>query len=195
MTVMEHPKDGSETNSEVSVYQEDTDSEDTLNEDQPLPLLIQTFASYPDSPPLKWFSNLVPYFTRHPISANQILWSQDECADALYLIEIGSLRATYDHGHGHGDERVGAGMLETMVAGTVAGDLSMLSGTKRNATVVAERDGVVWRLDQQALGRMEKEKPEVAREFIKIVLKGECRYYLGYQIRMVLMNISCRRGT
>jgi SulP family sulfate permease len=60
-----------------------------------------------------------------------------------------------------------------MVAGTVAGDLSMLSGTPRNATVVAERDGVVWRLDKAALGRMEKDMPEVAREFIKIVLKGE----------------------
>lgn len=104
--------------------------------------------------------------------ANEILWKKDDQATALYLIEIGSLRATYDHDHGH--ERVGAGGIqETMVAGTIAGDLSMLSGTRRNATVIAERDGVLWRLDTESLGRLEKDKPDVARDFIKIVLKGE----------------------
>lgn len=64
-----------------------------------------------------------------------------------------------------------------MVAGTVAGDLSMLSGTRRNATVVAERDGVVWRLDRDSLSRLESEKPEVAREFIKIVLRCKFLFY------------------
>lgn len=104
-------------------------------------------------------------------------------ADALYLIEIGSLRATYDHGHEHSsDLRAGpGGIQETMVAGTVAGDLSMLSGTKRNATVVAERDGVVWKLNTESLGRMEEEKPEVAREFIKIVLR--CKFCFPVEIQ------------
>jgi SulP family sulfate permease len=153
--------------------EEDSEETSTLSEDQPLPLLIQTFASYPDSPPTSWFAQLTPYLTRQTITANQQLWKQGDLADALYLIEIGSLRANYDHGHDHSsDLRAGTGGIqETMVAGTVAGDLSMLSGTIRNATVVAERDGVVWRLDRDSLERMEAEKPEVAREFIKIVLR------------------------
>jgi SulP family sulfate permease len=162
-----------------------------LSEDQPLPLLIQTFASYPDSPPSSWFAQLTLYLKRQAVSADQILWKQGDSADALYLIEIGSLRATYDHGHEHSsDLRAGAGGIqETMVAGTVAGDLSMLSGTKRNATVIAERDGVVWRLDREALSRMENEKPDVAREFIKIVLR--CKSLLPvFRIRYECLSLK-----
>jgi SulP family sulfate permease len=116
----------------------------------------------------------VPYFTQVPISAGQTLWRQGDHADGLYLIEVGSLRATYsfdDH------RRL---VQETMVAGTVAGDLSTLSDTQRNATVVAERDGVLWKLEMDALGKLGREKPEVARDFIHIVLKGE----LGQMPRM-----------
>jgi SulP family sulfate permease len=60
-----------------------------------------------------------------------------------------------------------------MVAGTIAGDLSTLSGTSRNATTVAERDCVLWKMDSIGLEDLEKDHPEVARWFTKIVLKGE----------------------
>ena len=60
-----------------------------------------------------------------------------------------------------------------MVAGTIAGDLSTLSETRRNATVVCERQCVVWKLDLESLGRMEKEEPEVAMKLVKVVLKGK----------------------
>lgn len=64
-----------------------------------------------------------------------------------------------------------------MVAGTIAGDLSTLSDTSRNATAVVERDCRLWKMDQEALDRLEKEHPEVARGFIKIVLKGESLFW------------------
>lgn len=130
-------------------------------------MLIQTFAAYPDSPPPSFYSALVPYFTRRPIAANEILWRQGEPADGLYLVEIGSLRATY----AFDDHR--ELIQETMVAGTVAGDLSCLSRTSRNATVVAEREGVLWMLSEEALERMYKENEGVGREFVRVVLKGE----------------------
>ena len=51
--------------------------------------------------------------------------------------------------------------------------MTMLSASKRNATVVAERDSKLWKLDQQGLEKLEKERPEIARRFVKIVLKGK----------------------
>ena len=60
-----------------------------------------------------------------------------------------------------------------MVAGTIAGDLSTLSGTCRNATTVAERDCVLWKMDLEGLEELEKDHPEVARRFTRIVLKGK----------------------
>lgn len=60
-----------------------------------------------------------------------------------------------------------------MVPGTLAGELSALSGLPRNATTVVEQPAVVWRLSMDAMRRMEKEEPELAREFLGLVLKCE----------------------
>ncbi|KLT44231.1 hypothetical protein CC85DRAFT_283747 [Cutaneotrichosporon oleaginosum] len=131
---------------------------------QPLGILLQTIGSYTDAPE-SFFTQFAPYFARVAAPAGTTLWRQGEAADGLYLIESGSLRATYEY---NADDRV----LETMVAGTVAGDLSTLSETHRNATVVAERDAVLWKLAPHALAKMEKDQPEAAAMFVKIVLKA-----------------------
>ncbi|WVQ82197.1 hypothetical protein IAT38_004325 [Cryptococcus sp. DSM 104549] len=133
---------------------------------EPLPLLQQTIGSYSDDTSSTFLSALVPFFSKTSIMAGDTLWSQNDLADGLYLIEVGCLRATYAY-----DEHTSL-VQETMVAGTIAGDLSTLSGTRRNCTVVAERDSVLWKLDAEGLGKMEKEVPDVAREFIRIVLKA-----------------------
>lgn len=114
-----------------------------------------------------FLSHLCPYFTRTFIPSDTVLWRQSDLADGLYLIETGSLRATYSYDN-HTKE-----VQETMVAGTIAGDLSTLSGTTRNATAVAERDCVLWKLDLEGLEKLEREHPDVARRFTRIVLKGK----------------------
>jgi SulP family sulfate permease len=153
---------------------------------QPLPLLLQTLGPYlasimststlslPSLSDESWdfLSDLAPYFTRIAISSNTVLWRQSDPADGLYLIELGSLRATYSYDN-HTRE-----VQETMVAGTIAGDLSTLSNTTRNATTVAERDCVLWKMDLEALERLEKEHPATASRFTRIVLKGKSSHLI-----------------
>lgn len=95
------------------------------------------------------------------------LWMQGDPADGMYIIEVGCLRATYAY-----NDTTNL-VQETMVAGTMAGDMSALSETTRNCSVVAERESVLWKLSQERLDQMVKEQPEVAQAFIKMVLKGE----------------------
>ena len=59
-----------------------------------------------------------------------------------------------------------------MTAGTLAGELSALSDTPRNATVVAERASVAWKLSADAFERLEREQPAVAKAFVTLVLKA-----------------------
>jgi SulP family sulfate permease len=59
-----------------------------------------------------------------------------------------------------------------MVPGTLAGELTGLSGLERNATVVVERDAVVWKLSREKLKALEKEQPELARVFTRLVMRG-----------------------
>lgn len=142
----------------------------SLSLKQPLPILLQTFSDYFDDSsqnPHDFFYQIVPYLSPVHTKAGQLIFERDDAADALYLIESGCLRATYEY-EDHCEL-----IQETMVAGTVAGELTMLSASKRNATVVAERDSKLWKLDQQGLEKLEKERPEIARRFVKIVLKGK----------------------
>ena len=147
----------------ASAYHQPTLFESEIH--QPLPILLQTFGSYSEET-TDFFAQLAQYFSQQIAHTGDVLWRQGDRADGLYLIESGSLRATY----AYNDHR--ELVQETMVAGTIAGDLSTLSDTSRNATVVAERECVLWKLDKEGLARLEEERGGVARRFIRIVLKG-----------------------
>lgn len=115
------------------------------------------------------FSALVPYLERVSLPAGAILWLQGDDPDGLYIVESGVLRATYRFNeHTPPTE-------ESMVPGTLAGELSALSGLSRNATCVVERPAVLWKLCVDKLRRLESERPQLAREFTQLVLKGISR--------------------
>ena len=72
-----------------------------------------------------------------------------------------------------------------MVSGTLAGEMSALSGLPRNATVVVERSAVVWRLSSTSMRQLERDHPHLAQAFVRLVLKG--RWIL---LKMVLQDHS-----
>lgn len=125
------------------------------------------FSSYGSLDPAS-LAPLSSYLERISLPEGYILWQQGDAPDGLYLIESGVLRATYQFAHGGGQGRID----ESMVSGTLAGELSALSGTERNATVIVERNAVLWKLSTEALKKLDAEKPELARAFTKLVLKG-----------------------
>jgi hypothetical protein len=133
---------------------------------EPFNTLEQAFSPYVADRAI--LEQLAPYFERITAPKDHVLWKQGDAADGLYVIGAGVLRATY---------RFAAHtpvIQESMVPGTLAGELSGLAGLARNATVVVERDAVLWRLDADALRRLEVERPELARTFTALVLKGAC---------------------
>ena len=96
-----------------------------------------------------------------------VLWRQGEPPNGLYVIEAGVLRASY----AFGDQA--QQFDESMVAGTLAGELSALAESPRNATVMVEHGpAVMWKLSGGDLKRMQVEEPELARVFVQLVLKG-----------------------
>lgn len=96
-----------------------------------------------------------------------VLWVQNDPPDGLYILEAGILRASYqfsDH----------TPMIEeSMVPGTLAGELSALSSLPRNATVVVERDATLWKMSMGNLARLDVERPELSRAFLGLILKGD----------------------
>lgn len=96
-----------------------------------------------------------------------VLFHQGDAPNGLYIVQSGILRATYDFA------QYTSPIEESMVPGTIAGELSMLSELPRNATVVVERQAVLWKLSREALSLLQEEQPELARAFVQLVLKSK----------------------
>lgn len=132
---------------------------------EPYNTLVKAFSSYGDVD-VNLFRPLVSYLERMSVPAGYVVWKQDDPADGLYIIESGVLRASYEF------EGSTKSIDESMVPGTLAGELSALSGLPRNATAVVEHAAVIWKLSIDNLRLMETEEPLLARTFVQLVLKG-----------------------
>jgi len=131
----------------------------------PFNTLRKAFSSYGDIDPLL-FQPISKYLERISVPAGHVLWRQSDPSAGLYIIESGVLRASYEFAN------VAQNFDESMVAGTVAGEMSALSDSPRNSTVVAEHPSVLWKLSNENIQRLQIEEPALARVFIQLVLKG-----------------------
>jgi SulP family sulfate permease len=133
---------------------------------EPYNTLIKAFSSYGDLDQV-FFQTISTYMERVTASTGTILWQQGEQSNGLFVIESGVLRAFYTFA------KPTQQFEESMVAGTLAGELSALAESPRNATVTVEHGpAILWKLSGANLKKLQTEEPEFARVFIQLVLKG-----------------------
>ncbi|KAL0573865.1 hypothetical protein V5O48_008082 [Marasmius crinis-equi] len=132
---------------------------------EPYNTLIKVFSSFGEFNSDHLLA-LVPYLRRISLPEGHVLWKQGDVSDGLYIVESGVLRASYQF------STHSASVEESMVSGTLAGELSTLSGLERNATVWVERDAVVWKLGTEELKRLEHENPTLEKMVLRMVVKS-----------------------
>ena len=138
---------------------------------EPLNTIIKAFSSY-GNVDSDLFRPIDSYFERLSVPTGHVLWNQYDRSDGLFVIESGVLRASYEFAN------PAQHFEESMVAGTLAGELSALSDSTRNATVIVEQAAVLWKLSTENIRRLQMDEPELARTFIQLVLKGELFFFL-----------------
>jgi predicted acylesterase/phospholipase RssA/CRP-like cAMP-binding protein len=92
---------------------------------------------------------------RVEVDAGTRLFGEGEPADALYVVLSGRLRAVTGAGE---DERV----LREMSAGSAVGELALLTGGTRSASIVAVRDSVLLAVDRRWFEALLAERPGAA---------------------------------
>ncbi|KAG6826078.1 hypothetical protein H0H92_001217 [Tricholoma furcatifolium] len=140
-----------------------SDSEEHLSE--PQNTLVKAFSSYGDVN-IELFQPIRDYLERVYVPEGHVLWNQGDLPTGLYIVESGVLRASYKFA-AHLEP-----VEESMVPGTVAGELSALSALPRNATVVVEHAATLWKLSMDNLNRLEVEQPKLSGYFLRLVLKA-----------------------
>jgi sulfate permease, SulP family len=110
-------------------------------------------------------ARLADYLERIEAPAGMELYRQGDVAHDLILIESGELSAWLALDGG------GSTRLRTMGAGSVVGEAGLYLGQPRSASVRATTRSVLYRLTEDALGRMTREKPELAAVFHQFVAR------------------------
>lgn len=129
---------------------------------EPLRLMLQVFQGLSEKNEDFWFP-ATAHFKRKEYAAGTTLFCRGDDASGFYLVERGILRAEYDLPQGW--------LCESIVAGTTCGELPFFSETERTATAQVERDCVVWLMDREAWEELQKDRPDIARELLRISLK------------------------
>jgi SulP family sulfate permease len=114
---------------------------------------------------------LLRYMQRAEVAPGEHLIHQGDEPDQLFFVEVGQVTAQL--------EKPGAApvRLETMQGGRVVGELGFFLGTRRSASVVADRPSVVYCLTREAWDQILANDPEVAQ-----TLNGLMIHLLGQRV-------------
>ncbi len=99
---------------------------------------------------------LMSYLERVEVEEGSYLMRQGDQPDEMYFVESGLVSAQLDLPDGKTIR------LSSMRGGVTVGEMGMYLGGERTASVVADRNSVVYRLSSQALKEMEMHDPKVA---------------------------------
>ena len=99
---------------------------------------------------------------------NDVISRRGEVADSLYVLAQGKV-AIYGEADG-GQTRP---RLATLAAPANFGEMGLLTGQARTATVIAESDVLCYRLDKSGFDAILRARPELADGFAKVVAKRQ----------------------
>jgi SulP family sulfate permease len=106
----------------------------------------------------------IKYLEKINLNELQVLIMQGDEADCMYIIESGEVAVHIEVTKGKYVR------LRSMRPGTMVGELGMFLNQKRNATVTAMSDSVVYKLTSTVLKEMETKEPDVALAFHKWIM-------------------------
>ncbi|KAJ1652535.1 hypothetical protein IWQ61_007151 [Dispira simplex] len=129
----------------------------------PLGLLIQAFQDLDQVSHEDMLYTVSRCFIRHPLPAGAALWHAGTPAEGLYVVESGLLRLLVEI-----DGNVKS--MESILPGTMVGELSFFTRRTRLDTVVAEVDSVLWKLPLDAFETWSQENPKLALDFTRLAL-------------------------
>jgi len=115
----------------------------------------------PDGPAAQ---QVMAHFDYLSLAPGDLLFSQGEASDALYLVHSGRLAAQVQV---EGREIT----VRSIQAGGAIGEMGLFRSMRRSATVRAEQHSVLLRLSQQKLTLLETQQPELAAALYRAFLR------------------------
>jgi NTE family protein len=108
-------------------------------------------------------AQIVPRMERTPLLGGQVLFREGDAGDCLFVVTYGRLRATKQN---HGGEI----LLGEIGSGETVGEMALLTGEPRSATVRAARDSELYRLSAEAFSALIDQHPRVTMQLARRIV-------------------------
>lgn len=149
---------------------------------------IELFAGFTDAEREAIAAHLV----HAPFLAGETLTRQGDVAHWLYLVVSGDAEVVFDAGNG---QRRSLGTIRGGAPGAFFGEMGMLTGAPRTASVVALTDVECYRLDKEGFEQTLKARPAIAEEISALMAQrkadlASAQEALGEAARQQLLDES-----
>jgi small-conductance mechanosensitive channel len=98
-----------------------------------------------------------------PFARGDVITKQGNVAHWLYVVAFGEVEVRYEPASG------GSQVLATLRSGQFFGEMALLTGDARSATVVAKTDVECYRLDRSAFQGLLLSRPEIAEGMSRVI--------------------------
>lgn len=98
-----------------------------------------------------------------PFARGDVITKQGNVAHWLYIVAFGEVEVRYEPANG------GAQVLATLRSGQFFGEMALLTGDARSATVVAKSDVECYRLDRASFQGLLLSRPEIAEGMSRVI--------------------------
>jgi len=113
---------------------------------------------------LDGFARLAAAGTRREFATGELLMRQGEPAESLFVILSGKVSVVREH-----PDLSTPIMLATLGPGEIVGEMGLLDGEPRSATVTALEDMVTMEVPDAVLGEMVKRHPDLYATLVKVL--------------------------
>jgi len=120
-------------------------------------LILKSVSIFKDTPD-HILADLAPLMEEEEFEQNSIIFKEGDIGDSMFIIHEGEVKI-----HKGGTD------LAILKDKEVFGELALFDAEVRSATVTANTDCILFRIDQEPFYELIENRPEVAKGFIKIL--------------------------
>jgi len=99
----------------------------------------------------------------YPFAKGDVITQQGSISDCIYILASGEAEVLFETGSGERQS------LATLLPGRFFGEMGMMTGEPRRATVIARSEAVCYQLDKSAFQDLIEKRPVIAENISKII--------------------------
>ena len=117
-------------------------------------------------------SNFAKHMEKMLIKAGDVIFKQGETGDTMFIIAEGVVNVSFDVSitEENGNTKTASNVVATLSDGDYFGEMALLKGEKRNATITAKSDVVLYKIKRETVKTFTSKYPDFAQKLSESII-------------------------